>query len=330
MKRLSVVIANYNYERYVGRAIESALALDWPDVEVVVVDDGSTDGSRAVIARYADRVTVIVQENGRQRVAHNRGFAASTGDVVIFLDSDDVLCPSLPREISRVWRGGLSKVQYQMRRIDACGRQLGSVIPELRRPPDPAEVRHWMTTTTAYPTPPCSGNAYARGFLEQIFPLDESCDDFSDSACLAAAPYFGDVVTIARPLGGYRVHGSNDSDLLTDPSRFGREVRRALWRHRYAHRVAGARGASGEESLLFRGRFLLQLRVAALRLQHGAAPLPGDGWPRMLRDAVASPFRPGPESPGKRILIAAWCLAVLLAPPRPARRLVTARFGRER
>lgn len=330
MKRLSVVIANYNYERYVGQAIESALALDWPDVEVVVVDDGSTDDSRTVIAHYADRVTVIEQENGRQRVAHNRGLAASTGDVVIFLDSDDVLHPSLPREISRVWREGVSKVQYQMERIDASGRPLGSVIPELRGPPEPAEVRYWMNTTTAYPTPPCSGNAYARSFLEQLFPLDESCDDFSDSACLVAAPYFGDVVTIARPLAGYRIHERNDSDLLTDPSRFVREVERALWRHRYARRVAGARGAAEDESLLFRGRFLLQLRAAALRLQRGAAPLPGDGRLRMLRDAVASPFHPGPENPRKRILIAIWCIAVILAPPRLARRLVAARFGRER
>ncbi|MGY1774379.1 glycosyltransferase [Geodermatophilus sp. SYSU D00804] len=325
-----MVIANYNYERFVGPAIESALALDWPDVEVVVVDDGSTDGSREVIARYADRVTVIEQENARQRVAHNRGLAASTGDVVVFLDSDDVLYPALPRQVSRVWREGVSKVQYQLERIDGNGRRLGGVIPELREPPEPAEIRHWIDTTTAYPTPPCSGNAYARSFLEQIFPLDDSCDDFSDSACLVAAPYFGDVITIAEPLGAYRLHGENDSDLLIDPSRFGREVERALWRHRYAHRVAGARGAPEDESLLFRGRFLLQLRVAALRLQSGATPLPGDGRLRMLRDTVASVFHPGPEGPAKRALIATWCIVVLLAPSRLARRLVAERFGRMR
>jgi glycosyltransferase involved in cell wall biosynthesis len=330
VKRLSVIIANYNYERYVGQAIESALALDWPDVEVVVIDDGSTDGSRSVIGRFADRVTVIEQENSRQRVAHNRGLAASTGDVVVFLDSDDVLHPSLPREISLVWHQGVSKVQCQVERIGASGRPLGSVVPELRRSPGPAEIRHWIDTTTAYPTPPCSGNAYARDFLEQIFPLDESCDDFSDSACLVAAPYFGDVVTIARPLVGYRVHETNDSDLLADPSRFAREVERALWRHRYAHRVAAERGAPEDERLLFRGRFLLQLRVASLRLQGGATPLPGDGRLRMLRDAVVSPFVPGPEGPRKRVLVAIWCITVLLSPARLVPRLVAARFGRGR
>jgi hypothetical protein len=160
--------------------------------------------------------------------------------------------------------------------------------------------------------------------------LDESCDDFSDSACLVTAPYFGDVVTIVEPLGGYRIHEKNDSDLLADPSRFGREVRRALWRHRYAYRVAGARGAPGDESLLFKGRYVLQLRVAALRLQRGAAPLPGDGRWRALRDTVASPFHPGPEGLKKRALIALWCLAVLVSPSSLAHRLVATRFGRGR
>ena len=63
---VSVVIPNYNYERYVGAAIESALSLDWPAAEIIVVDDGSTDGSRAVIDRYRKRVQVIHKANGGQ------------------------------------------------------------------------------------------------------------------------------------------------------------------------------------------------------------------------------------------------------------------------
>ena len=100
MKRLSVVIASHNYERFVGAAIESALALRWSDVEVVVVDDGSTDGSRAVIQRYADRIKVLYTENSSQRVAANHGYAMTTGDVIIFLDADDVLPPELPERLA--------------------------------------------------------------------------------------------------------------------------------------------------------------------------------------------------------------------------------------
>ena len=94
MKRLSVIIANHNYEKYVASAIKSALDLRWNDTEVIVVDDGSTDGSRAVIEGFADRVKVLMTENATQRVAANRGFALSTGDVVVFLDSDDVFAPT--------------------------------------------------------------------------------------------------------------------------------------------------------------------------------------------------------------------------------------------
>ncbi|HEX2672355.1 MAG TPA: glycosyltransferase family A protein, partial [Polyangiaceae bacterium] len=58
---VSVVIPNFNYARFVGQAIESALALDFPNVEVIVVDDGSTDDSRDVIERYRGRVTIVHQ-----------------------------------------------------------------------------------------------------------------------------------------------------------------------------------------------------------------------------------------------------------------------------
>src|SRR5689334_397670 len=91
---VSVVIPNFNYARYVAQAIESALSLDWPHVEVIVVDDGSTDESREVIERYRERVTIIHQANGGQIAACNAGFARVRGDAVIFLDSDDVLHPS--------------------------------------------------------------------------------------------------------------------------------------------------------------------------------------------------------------------------------------------
>src|ERR1700712_2880659 len=67
--RLSIIIPNYNYGNYVGLAIESALAVDWPDVEVIVVDDGSVDQSASVIRSFGERITAIFQDNATQRVA---------------------------------------------------------------------------------------------------------------------------------------------------------------------------------------------------------------------------------------------------------------------
>jgi cellulose synthase/poly-beta-1,6-N-acetylglucosamine synthase-like glycosyltransferase len=87
--RVSIVICNYNYARFLDGAIRSALEQDHLDKEVIVVDDGSTDGSREVIARWADAVRTVYKANGGQVSAYNAGFEQVTGDAVVFLDSDD-------------------------------------------------------------------------------------------------------------------------------------------------------------------------------------------------------------------------------------------------
>ena len=79
-----------------ARRIDSALQQSYPYVEVIVVDDGSTDASLAIILSYNDRMIPILQANGGQAAAFNAGFARSRGDVVIFLDSDDMCCRIRP------------------------------------------------------------------------------------------------------------------------------------------------------------------------------------------------------------------------------------------
>jgi cellulose synthase/poly-beta-1,6-N-acetylglucosamine synthase-like glycosyltransferase len=328
MRRLSVVITNHNYEQYLGMAIKSALDLRWDDVEVIVVDDGSTDGSRAVIEGFGDRVRMLLTENAGQRVAANRGYAMSTGDMVVFLDADDVLPADLPSQLARVWSPSVSKVQFQMQRIDERGQSIGLPFPAYCPVPTSGDIRRWMTTTTAYPTPPGSGNAYARWFLDQIFPLQPELGDASDSGCLAAAPLLGDVVSVPGVLVGYRQHGGNDSDLMKDDLRFPREVTRARARWRFACQAVGEPADQVDERPLFRSRELLQLRIASRRVTPGERPLPNDSWARMMLDSLRSPFHAGPESGGRRVLTAAWCLAMLIAPSRGARRLLNARYGR--
>ena len=328
MKRLSVVIANHNYEQYLAMAIKSALDLRWNDIEVIVVDDGSTDGSRAVIEGFGDRVRVLLTENASQRVAANRGYAMSTGDMVVFLDSDDVLPPDLPTRLARVWSPSVSKVQFQMQRIDERGQSMGIPFPRFCPVPTSADIHRWARTTSAYPTPPGSGNAYARWFLDRIFPLQPEVGDASDSACLAAAPFLGEVLSVPGVVVGYRQHSANDSDLIKDDLRFPREVARARARWRFARQAAGEPTDQVDERPLFRSRELLQLRIASRRVAARARPLPNDSWARMLLDSLRSPFQIGPESFGRRVLVAGWCLAMLVAPSRGARRLLIARYCR--
>src|SRR3954447_20177322 len=93
MTAVTVVVNNHGYERFVGAAIRSALEQTAP-AQVVVVDDGSTDGSRDVIGAFGDAVGAVYKPQGGQTSALNAAYPHARGDVVIFLDADDLLYPS--------------------------------------------------------------------------------------------------------------------------------------------------------------------------------------------------------------------------------------------
>jgi glycosyltransferase involved in cell wall biosynthesis len=91
---VSAIVTTYNYGRFVAGAIECALAQTYPNVEVVVVDDGSTDRTEAVVARYADDgVRYVYQRNAGAAAARNRGLSLTSGPLVAFCDADDTWMP---------------------------------------------------------------------------------------------------------------------------------------------------------------------------------------------------------------------------------------------
>lgn len=91
---VSICMPCYNAARYVGPALDSALAQTWPNVEIIVVNDGSTDGSGEILADYEGRgVKVIHQANRGQCAAANRAYGESSGDYIKFFDADDLLSP---------------------------------------------------------------------------------------------------------------------------------------------------------------------------------------------------------------------------------------------
>src|ERR1700690_294673 len=87
---VSIIINNYNYARFLSTAIDSALSQSYRSIEVIVVDDGSTDNSRDIISAYGDRVIAVLKGNGGQASAFNAGVSASHGDIICFLDADDL------------------------------------------------------------------------------------------------------------------------------------------------------------------------------------------------------------------------------------------------
>jgi len=88
--KISCIIPVHSAEHYLAAAIDSVLAQDWPLHEVILINDGSTDGSAGVLKRYGDRIQVIEQAHSGAAAARNAGLRKATGEVVAFQDADDI------------------------------------------------------------------------------------------------------------------------------------------------------------------------------------------------------------------------------------------------
>lgn len=325
--KLSILISNYNYAEFIAATVESALAVDWLSKEIIVVDDGSTDGSRSVLESFGDRITCVFKENGGQYTAANVGFERATGDIVIFLDSDDVLAPSIMREAAAQWTASTVKAQVLMQAIDANGDPLPSVIPQLGKAPTPDEIRLWQRSTGYYPTPPGSGNIYARKMLEQIFPLADEGSHFTDLYCISAAPFFGDVVTINKTLCGYRVHGRNTAAASgLDVEQIRRVIVNGLAQCAYVGKVAAKRGFTISRAAPWNSLWLLCYRAASYKFARSEHPVAADNFLRLFRDTIRACFTPqgnGRTTP----VLALWVIAVLLAPKPLSKHIALWRFS---
>jgi glycosyltransferase involved in cell wall biosynthesis len=210
--KASIVISSYNYARFLGAAIDSALGQSWPNTEVIVVDDGSTDASRDVIGGYGERVRAVLKNNGGMASTQNAGFAASQGDLVIFLDADDALLSNAAQEAARHFAdAAVVRVQWNMWEIDAGGQRTGRQVPGRELQSGDFFRRVIDEGPDACVGPPTSGNAWSRPFLAQVLPIPEAqFRQHSDTYLMTLAPLYGSLAAAAEPLGLYRVHGGND------------------------------------------------------------------------------------------------------------------------
>jgi hypothetical protein len=325
---VSIVIPNYNYAHFVGEAIESALAQDHPACEVIVVDDCSTDASRSVIERYADRVrTVFLAENGGQLVAINAVWPLARHPILIFLDSDDRLVPHAASTIARAWGPGVAKVQFPMASIDADGRLLGHVAPKYPRGLDTKTLREFILKVGASPSTPGSGNAYAKWLLEKLSPIEPAEGMiWLDPVLETNAPFYGEVLTLAEPLAEYRMHGTNGyqrQDL--SPDQFARYVSAFDSKLAYIEQRAPCWGeAFNTEAATRRSIWYTECLMAAVKL----SPRGGPRQMHPLR-VLGRAFRAAPSSPygtKQRAVLLAWLTAVALTPRGAAESLIAYRF----
>ncbi len=204
---VSVVIPAYNHARYIDECVDSVLSQDHPAIEVIVVDDGSTDGTLERLQGYGQRITLLTQQGGRQARARNLALGVARGELIAFLDSDDRYRPGRIRAAVQAFRDdpAAALVWSDYQRIDAEGRVL--------------EVCRWQPRDRSFAreliagNPICNATATVRRtVLDEIGGFDERVPRVCDGAAWYQIAARGHrFVHLPLPLLDYRAHGANDS-----------------------------------------------------------------------------------------------------------------------
>ncbi|MEM9088847.1 MAG: glycosyltransferase [Cyanobacteria bacterium P01_F01_bin.53] len=216
---VSIVINNYNYAEFLEEAILSALNQSSKSVEVIVVDDGSTDGSRAIIEAYKNRIIPIFKQNGGQASAFNEGFKASSGEIICFLDADDYFYPDKVLEISKIFQKYTEAgwCFHELKEVD----KVGQFRPRKRRCIDQFELvslKHVLLEGSQFQHrfPATSGLCFRRQTLEEIFPMPDAFKIAADSFVRLASIYLSPGILSPNLYAVHRQHGSNLYDFRSD------------------------------------------------------------------------------------------------------------------
>ena len=227
---VSVLMASWNYRRFIGAAIESAVRQSHENLEVVVVDDGSSDDSCRIVQGYADRdvrVRLFRKQNGGAGSALNRALAESRGEIACFLDADDLWAADKLAKIVAAFRdnpdAGLAT--HPLAIIDAEGSRLcefqcveGGLLGD--------EI---ATLRMGHLFPVSSGLSFRRTVLDYVMPIpEERFRSAADLAIAYAAALLTRTVRLPEVLASYRVHGANLTGTTLTAARVDAELVRKI------------------------------------------------------------------------------------------------------
>jgi glycosyltransferase involved in cell wall biosynthesis len=324
---VDVLITNHDYARFLPEAIESALSQTHADVNVVVVDDGSTDDSREVLRRFEDRVEVVLKEQGGQASALNAGLERCRGDVLLVLDADDRLRPQAAERVAAAFAGRpeLSKVQFPMAIVDAEGAPTGAVKPGGHlRAPTGEQRRAELAFPFDLPWLPGGGTGFRSEAVRRILPIPAG--DYPRSGAdwylVHLTALLGEAALLEQVCAEYRVHGGNAYELERDEIDLG-HVREAIV---FAGATTRSLEALADELGLEHPRPILSYadlanRLVSLKLDPGRHPVVGDRPLALLADALRACRRRFDVSLPMKALLVAWFALEVVAPRRLARPL---------
>jgi glycosyltransferase involved in cell wall biosynthesis len=212
-KKISVIIPNYNYARYLDQAVKSVLAQSYENVELIVVNNGSTDNSLEVLGNYRHKIRLINQPNLGQSGARNSGLSLSSGEFIAFLDADDYWEPtklemqiSLMTDSTQLVYCGISPFR------DPGNVKLQSVLPKYRGScsnyfvdlPGASIVLSGESTAL-----------FSRELLLKVGLFDVELNSTAGWDFFRRCSRFTNFDFVSAPLVNYRLHSSNMSNSNT-------------------------------------------------------------------------------------------------------------------
>ncbi|MBL0373802.1 glycosyltransferase [Rhizobium sp. KVB221] len=206
---ISVLINNHNYGHFVGHAIDSVLSQKTPDVEIIVVDDGSSDHSRAVLEAYGNRVKAHFQDNQGQAAAINAAVRMSSGDILCFLDADDWWAPGKLSAMATAFRSNL-QVSLVYHRLQPTLVDRSPTLKPIPRTLCSGDLSQRLTKSAGWwPFPLTSAIAVRRSAWDAAGDIPEQFRISADVWLAGIYPFLGGVAALPDALGYYRIHNNN-------------------------------------------------------------------------------------------------------------------------
>ena len=212
VRLISVIIDTYNYGRFIEKAIDSVINQDFPenDFEIIVVDDGSMDGTQKIVRKYKDKIKYIYKENAGQASAFNAGFENAHGRIIVFLDSDDYYQPNKLERIAKEFQAceSIDVVYHCLSLVDKDYRIIGE-WPDRKIEIEKHPLKSYLSGKTpfAFPTPSICVRADC---LKKIMPIPEGFNITADSYIIYSLPFVArEFALINEKLANLMVHDSS-------------------------------------------------------------------------------------------------------------------------